>query len=188
MFPMPRGRTAKSEKTRAAIEEAARCLFAERGFERTTVRDIAAAAATDAALVIRYFGSKDELFALVAEPDLSLPDVSNIDHSRIGETLVRYFLQLWEGASGMPVLLRSAASNAAAAERLRRVFMSQVVPVIAAAGSSSSAPQRAGLVASQLLGLGLGRYILKLPPLVGMDTETIVKEVGATIQRYATLD
>ncbi len=185
---MPRGPTAKSQRTRATIELAARRLFAEQGFERTTIRDIASEAGADPALVIRYFGSKDELFAAVAEPELGLPDLSALDPARIGESLVRHFLDLWDGASGLPVLLRSAASNPAAAEQLRKVFATQVFPVIAAAGARETAPMRAGLVASQLLGLALTRYILALPPVVALEREIIIREIGRTVQRYVELE
>jgi AcrR family transcriptional regulator len=185
---MPRGKTAKSERTRAAIEEAARRLFAQQGYERTTVREIAAAAEIDPALVIRYFGSKDELFSVVAEPDLKIPDLGDIPASRIGEALVGHFLDLWEGGSGLSVLLRSAASNEAAALRLKAIFASQVFPAVAAAGSAETAPHRAGLVATQMLGLAMTRYILRLSPVVAMERDFIVREVGRTVQRYATLD
>lgn len=181
---MPRGKSAKSERTRAAIEAAARRLFAEQGFERTTVRDIAGAAQADPALVIRYFRNKDELFATVAEPELELPDLSRVDIERIGETLAAHFLDLWEGDGALAVLLRSAASNPHAAERLREVFARQVFPMIASVGPRETAPQRAALVSSQLLGLALTRYILRLPPVVAMDRATIVREVGRTLQRY----
>lgn len=184
MSLMPPWKIEKSERTRSAIEDAARQLFAERGYERTTIREIAALAQIDPALVIRYFGSKDELFSLVAEPDLQLPNLSAIAPSRIGEALVRHFLDMWEGGSGMPILLRSAASNASAAQSLERIFARQVFPVIASVGEPSTALQRAGLVASQLLGLALTRYILKLPPVVALDRDTIVREIGGTIQRY----
>ena len=185
---MPPRKIEKSERTRAAIEAAARRLFAELGFDRTTVREIAAAAEIDPALVIRYFGSKDDLFSLVAEPNLELPDLSGIRPSRIGEALLNHFLDMWEGGSGMPILLRSAASNDSAAKKLQRIFASQVFPVIESVGEASTAPKRAGLVASQLLGLALTRYILKLPPVVGLDRETLVREVGHTIQRYILPD
>lgn len=181
----------KSDRTRAAIESAARALFERQGYDRTTVREIAAAANIDPALVIRYFGSKEALFSRVAAPGLGLPDLSAVDRRRIGETLVGHFLDLWEGdalGGAMPVLLRSAASNEAAADRLKQVFATQVMPAIATAGKASTASLRAGLVSSQLLGLAMTRYILKLPPVVAMDRDTIVREVGATIQRYATLD
>jgi len=181
--------TPKSIRTREAIEVAARELFAINGFERTTVRDIGARAGIDPAMVIRYFGSKDALFTKVAMPDLRLPDLSGVAPESVGETLVRHFLAQWEGdkgGGGMPVLLRSAASNDDAAARLREIFLTQVFPAIAAAGPPETAPQRAGLVASQLLGLALTRYVVKVPPVVALPMEVIVREVGATIQRYAT--
>jgi len=140
-------------------------------------------------MVIRYFGSKDALFAQVAMPDLKLPDGSGAARVAIGETLVRHFLAQWEGEEGgrgLPILLRSAASNEDAAARLREIFMTQVMPIVASLGPPSTAPERAGLVSSQLLGLALTRYILKLPPMVAMPLDTIVREVGATVQRYAT--
>jgi AcrR family transcriptional regulator len=181
----------KSDATRAKIEAGARKLFEEKGYERTTVRDIAAAAHIDPAMVIRYFGSKDELFRRVAEPRLQLPDLAAIDRSCLGELLVSRFLEIWEsddGVGGMAVLLRSAASNDAAADGLRQIFARQVIPAIGAVGSPATASLRAGLVSSQLLGLALSRYVLKLPPVTAMDRATIVREVGATIQRYVTLD
>ena len=134
---MPEKNLTKSDRTRAKIEAAARDLFQEQGYDRTTVREIAAAADIDPAMIIRYFGSKDELFELVATPRLDLPDLSAVDEQQIGETLVRHFLQLWEGdqgMGGMPVLLRSAASNDAAATRLRQIFSSQVAPAIGRIG------------------------------------------------------
>jgi AcrR family transcriptional regulator len=181
----PEGRT-KSDRTRAAILASAATLFAAHGYERTTVRDIAAGAGIDPSMVIRYFGSKDELFARVAEPDLRLPDLRTVAHAQIGETLVRHFLSVWEDESGLAILLRSAASNELAASKLREIFKAQVTPALVHAGGKSSAAERAGLVASQMLGLALCRYVLKLPPVVGMSRDVIVKEIGKTLQRYAT--
>jgi AcrR family transcriptional regulator len=179
--------TPKSIRTRLAIEAAARELFAANGFERTTMREIGARAGIDASMIIRYFGSKDALFASVSMPDLRLPDLSQVASGAVGESLVRHFLDIWEGeqaGGGLPILLRSAASNEAAAAKLRQIFSEQVFPAVARAGSPATAPTRAGLVASQLLGLALCRYILKIPPLVEMSSATIVREVGATVQRY----
>jgi hypothetical protein len=88
----------------------------------------------------------------------------------------------------MPVLLRSAASNDAAAQQLKNIFQLQVVPTIARIGNPDTAAPRAGLISSQLLGVALCRYVLKLAPVAEMDRVTLVREVGATIQRYATLD
>ena len=188
MGRMPRGSTAKSERTKAAIASAAASLFRQRGYDSTTVRDIAAEARTDPSLVIRYFKSKEDLFAEVAEPRLELPPLGDIDPDLIGDTLIRRFLEIWEGEdNGMPILLRSAASNEAAANRLRDIFATQVLPTIAAVGPSQNVAERAGLISSQLLGLALTRYVLKLPPAVALKKETIVREVGRVIQGYATL-
>jgi AcrR family transcriptional regulator len=176
----------KSDRTRAAILDAAQKLFAQHGHGRTTVRDIAAKASIDPALVIRYFGSKDELFVRAAAFDLRMPDLSKVKRSQIGDTLIRRFLELGEGFTGMTVLLRSAASNDYAASRVRELFAAQVLPAFARVGSRADAAERAGLVASQLLGLALCRYILKIPPVAEMSTEEIVKHIGPTIQRYAS--
>jgi AcrR family transcriptional regulator len=179
-------KTRKSDRTRAAILDAAQTLFAQHGHGRTTVRDIAAKASIDPALVIRYFGSKDELFVRAAAFDLRMPDLSKVKRSQIGDTLIRRFLELGEGFTGMTVLLRSAASNDYAASRVRELFAAQVLPAFARVGSRADAAERAGLVASQLLGLALCRYILKIPPVAEMSAQEIVKHIGPTIQRYAS--
>jgi AcrR family transcriptional regulator len=179
-------KTRKSDRTRAAILDAAQKLFAQHGHGRTTVRDIAAKASIDPALVIRYFGSKDELFVRAAAFDLRMPDLNKVKRSQIGDTLIRRFLELGEGFTGMTVLLRSAASNDYAASRVRELFAAQVLPAFARVGSRADAAERAGLVASQLLGLALCRYILKIPPVAEMSAQEIVKHIGPTIQRYAS--
>lgn len=110
------------------------------------------------------------------------------DAVHVGERLVRHFLALWEGPQAdmaMAVLLRSAASNEASAQQMQDIFTTQVMPVIAKLGARASAGRRAGLVATQLLGLALCRYVLRLPPIAQMKQEDIVKFVGPTIQRYA---
>lgn len=188
-MPEARRATPKSLRTRAAIEMAAKELFSIHGFERTTVRDIGERAGVDPSMIIRYFGGKDALFAHVATPDLHLPELGDIDPASVGEVLVRHFLEQWEGerdGGGLPVLLRSAASNEKAAERLRDIFMTQVFPTIARVGPMETAPTRAGLVATQLLGLAMSRYVLCLPPVVTMPIDLVVQTIGETIRRYAT--
>lgn len=177
-------RRTKSDRTRDTILEAARTLFAERGYDGTTVRDIAAAANIDPAMVIRYFGGKDPLFARAADLDLKLPDISTLPRETVGEALVRHFLSVWEGeASALPIALRSAASNELAAERLREIFATQVAPALARLAGPDT-PAVAGLVATQLLGLAFTRYVLKLPPVVALPRERLVIEVGRSIQGY----
>ena len=182
-------KTAKSERTRAAILKAAQELFAEFGYDRTTVRDVAARAAIDAALVMRYFGSKDELFARATVVDLKLPDLTKITPPHFGDALIRHFLDLWEGPSsngGLTILLRASASSEDIAAKTRAVFAGQVLPMLAQVADRAELPVRAGLIASQLLGLALCRYVLKVPPVVAMTPEQIIKGVGPSLQRYIT--
>ncbi|MBX9459095.1 MAG: TetR family transcriptional regulator [Rhizobium sp.] len=179
----------KSDRTRATILKAARAIFARQGYERTTIRDIAAAAAIDPAMVIRYFHSKEELFALIAEFDLRLPNPADIDPNRIGEALVTHFLDIWEGeqaVTGLAVMIRSAASNEFAARKVHEVFSGQVLPMLTSIGDPGDARDRAGLVASQLIGLAFGRYVVKLAPVVGLSRDRIIRDIGATIQAYLT--
>ena len=134
----------KFERTKTRIAQAAAALFAAKGYERTSVRDIAAAAEIDPAMVLRYFGSKDTLFTEKATTfNLNLPDLTTVKRETVGEVLVRHYLSVWEGdGSGMQILLRSAASNDAAAARMREVFGRQVLPTIAKIAPDRPAERR----------------------------------------------
>jgi AcrR family transcriptional regulator len=180
-------KTAKSQRTKAAILKAAQVLFAEQGYERATVREIAARAAIDPAMVIRYFGSKEGLFARATAFDLGLPDLSTIAKRHIGSTLIAHFLEVWEGSlsnGGLISLLRAAASSEDAANTVRTIFGGQVVPMLAQVVPAAELPVRAGLAATQIMGLAVTRYILKVPPVVAMDRAEIVRLLGPTMQRY----
>jgi AcrR family transcriptional regulator len=180
-------RPRRSEATRAAILEAAHQLFSELGYDRTTIRDIASLAKVDPALAIRYYGSKEELFAKTVDINLALPDLTSLENHKMGEVLVMHFLDLWEGEMGkgkLIVLLRSAASNDFAAEKMRAVFSEQVVPLISKVCRRKDARMRAGLIVSQLMGLAFCRYVLRVEPVVEMTQEQIVKHVAPTLQRY----
>lgn len=177
----------KSERTRSAILAAAQSLFAEVGYERATVREIAARAEIDPALVIRYFGSKEGLFARASVFDLRLPDLTKIKPSQLGATLAAHFVDLWEGpgsTGGMVILLRAGASNEDAANQVRSIFATQVVPRLAQVIDRAELPRRAGLISTQLLGFALCRYVLKVPPVAAMSPGEIVSAIGPTLQRY----
>lgn len=182
--------TSRSDQARAAILAAARHRFAADGFERTTIRAIAADARIDPSMVMRYFGSKDGLFAAAADLDLHLPDLVTVPREKLGETLVRHWVERWEGSFSdelLIVLLRSAITNEGAAERLRMIFDAQVAPALAAVvDDPAEAPTRAGLVSTQMLGLALCRHILRLRPVVALDVETLIASVADTVQRYLT--
>ncbi|HVI58635.1 MAG TPA: TetR family transcriptional regulator [Luteimonas sp.] len=179
--------TSKSEATKAAILAAARERFAADGYERSTIRAIAGDARVDPALVMRYFASKEKLFAAAADFDLHLPDLSALPRTRLGKALVSHFLDRWEGDDNLKALMRASMTNDAAAQRLRRVFSGQLLPFITSlCADRESASMRAGLVVSQAMGLALTRYVLRIPPVVAMRREEIVAWLGPTMQRYIT--
>jgi len=170
-------------ETKAVILAAARQRFAESGFERATIRAIAADANIDPSMVMRYFGSKDQLFAAAADFDLQIPDLSDVEREHLGARLVAHFVDRWERDEALVVLLRSSTTNDEAAQRMRKIFGTQLRPVIARL-DPTDAPRRAGLIATQVLGLALCRYVLRLPPVVAMSHDEVVGWLGPTVQRY----
>ncbi|MEU7312886.1 TetR family transcriptional regulator [Streptomyces sp. NPDC007083] len=177
----------RSATTRTAILEAARERFAADGYERATIRAIARDAGIDPSMVMRYYGNKEGLFAAAVAVNLDLPDPGALPRERIGHTLVAHFLRIWEGDGELTALLRVGATNEAGAQRMQRIFQEQLLPVVREIHPDpEQAPVRAALMASQLLGLGLTRYVLRLPPAVALDREEIVAWLGPTLQRYLT--
>jgi AcrR family transcriptional regulator len=178
----------RSDSTRAAILTAARERFAADGYERATIRAIAAAARIDPALVMRYYGNKEGLFAAAAEFDLRIPDLTELPPAERGARLVGHFLDRWEGDDTLMAWLRAGVTQAAAAERLRSIFVDQLEPALSAVvPDPHEAPKRAGLVVSQMLGLALTRYVLRLPPVTALNREETVAWLGPTVQRYLTM-
>jgi AcrR family transcriptional regulator len=175
----------RSDTTKAAILAAAREHFASSGYQAATIRAIATTAGIDPAMVMRYFGNKEGLFAAAAEFDLRLPDLGSLPRAQLGAAIVNHFLDRWEDDETLMALLRTAVTNEVAAERMRKIFATQIGPTIARFGKDPrTGATRAGLIASQILGLALCRYVLKLPPVVGLKRAEIVRRVGATVQGY----
>ena len=165
------------------ILAAARERFAESGFERATIRAIAADANIDPSMVMRYFGNKDQLFAAAADFDLDFPDMAGIDRDQMGSRMVAHFMNRWERDEALIVLLRSSTTNADAAARMQAIFAAQLLPAITKVNAVDPG-RSAGLIASQMLGLALCRYVLRLPPVVAMPRDEVVSWLGPTIQRY----
>ncbi|MCZ4123823.1 TetR/AcrR family transcriptional regulator [Streptomyces sp. H39-S7] len=168
----------RSDQTKSAILAAARDRFAGHGYERTTIRAVAADADIDPSMVMRYFGSKEGLFEAALAIDLHLPDLTAVPPAELPRVLVRHFLDRWEGnptGDALLVLLRSAVTNDQAAARMRDIFARQVapalVPALAAAGPGTA--RRAGLVSAQLLGLALTRYLVRLPAVTALTPDEI---------------
>ncbi|MFE5675057.1 TetR family transcriptional regulator [Streptomyces erythrochromogenes] len=166
-----------SDQTRAVILRAARERFAAQGYERTTIRAVAADAEIDPSMVMRYFGSKERLFDAALAVDLRLPDLGAVPAGELPAALVRHFVERWEGDpadDALLVLLRSAVTNEQAADRMREVFAAQVAPALAAALGPERAARAAGLVSTQLLGLALTRYLLRLPAVTALGPDDLV--------------
>jgi AcrR family transcriptional regulator len=185
----PSGTQRKSDRTRAAILDAARVQFQQQGYDRTSIRSVAGAARIDPSMVMRYFGSKQGLFAAAAHVDLLLPDLSAVPPRKRGQAMLEHFVRRWEGDLSDDVLLlllRSAVTDEGAAERLRTVFQEQLVAALGAVYEPDEALRRAGLIASQTLGLALGRHILRLPGLSDRPAADLIADLAPTIQRYLT--
>lgn len=178
----------RSDATRAAILSAARERFAAEGYDRATIRAIAAVAGIDPSMVMRYFGSKEGLFVAAAQFDLQLPDLTVLPREEVGRALVAHFLGRWEGDDALQALLRAGVTSDDAAERMRSIFVEQLAPAVTALGGAEDLHVRAGLVATQVLGFALCRYILGWPEVTGMDRERVLAWLGPTVQRYLTED
>ncbi|MEU3726380.1 TetR family transcriptional regulator [Streptomyces sp. NPDC031705] len=179
--------------TQERIRLAAREVFAERGYDKTSVRGVAKVAGVDPALVHHYFGSKDDLFAAAVEvsmePALVVPALLGGGPEGIGERLVRYFLGVWENpATRVPLLavIRSALTHEAAAKVLRTLVLRRVLERIAADLDVPDPTFRAELAASHMVGIAVLRYVVQVEPLASADPEDIVAMVAPTLQRYLT--
>src|SRR2546425_5870323 len=183
-FPIAESRAVRQKgKTKGRILAAARKHFAAYGYERATIRAIAADAGVDPALVMRYFGTKEKLFAATAEFDLRLPDLAAVPRDAIGSLLVGHFLDRWESDDTLQALLRAAVSHQVAVARLRAIFATQVMPALAPLWQDrAAAATRVGLVATQMLGMAVCRHVLRLPPGVGPARPAVVPWAGPTHQ------
>jgi AcrR family transcriptional regulator len=177
----------RSQPTRDRILEQARKLFAQEGYDRTTIRTVAAAADINPSLVLRYYGSKEGLFAAVANFNLEIPDLSAVPHAELGRTLVRHFLQRWDArGEELPALLRVAVTHDQARERLFQLFREQVAPALAKVCGPERVAVCAALVATQTIGLAFTRHVLRFPPVVALSDEVLIDNIGATVQAYLT--
>ncbi len=189
------GRRPGDSGTREAILSAARAAFAEQGYDKATIRGIAARAAVDPALVLHYFGSKERLFGAALQipftPGEVLRAALGADPDRLGEVIVRAFLNAWEPAETRPALIamvRSAMTNDVAQAMVREFLDRRVFGPITAALQIPDADLRATLVGSQFIGLAMMRYVVGFEPMESASVDQIVAAVGPTVQRYLSGD
>lgn len=189
------GRRPGKQDTREAILATARTAFADGGYDGTSIRQIASGAGVDPALVHHYFGTKDRLFLAVVRPPFDPAELMEGIHAGgadgLPERLVRTFLSMWEGpvtGPAMQSLIRGGVAHRATGRLLREFFARQIVRNVGRILGDSLAPDevplRASLVASQLFGLAVTRYILKFEPLASASMEDVAVAVAPTVERY----
>ena len=187
-----RGRRPGAPDTRAAILAAARELFAAQGFAGTSVRAVAASAGVDAALVHHYFGSKDDLFVaaleLPVDPRQRLAEVVAQGPDGAGERMTRVFLSVWDDPDlRLPLIgLARSVLDPSGQRLLRDGFVPAVLHPVGVALGIDRPEVRMPLVASQVIGLILTRYVLEVEPIASMSADDLVAIYGPTIQRYLT--
>ena len=186
------GRPRSETGSKEAILAAARRLFGEIGYERTTIRTIARAADVDPALVHHYYGTKDDLLAaaihLPIDPQPIL-DAAFANPDEAGTVLLLSLLRSWETPEvrdAMLALLRAAVTHPGAATILRNALTRDVLLPAAERIQLPNPDLRAALVGSQVVGLALARYALGIAPLANATVEQIATTVGPSLQRYLT--
>ena len=207
------GRRSGDSGTREAILDAARDEFASHGYDKATIRGIAAGAAVDPALVHHYYGNKERLFtAAMRFPVIPSEVISQMIRpagpggnepspagaAGLGERLVRTAVGMWDSEEvRAPLLgmLRSALTNENAAVMLREFITSTIIGTVAGAAlapergtQGKDARYRASLAASQMVGLAVSRYIFKLEPVASATADELAAAIGPTLERYLTGD
>jgi AcrR family transcriptional regulator len=193
----PAGRRPGTPETRDAILKIARREFATRGYDATSLRLIAAEAEVDPALVIHYFGTKDNLFIAATGLPTGLPDaiasLAGIPVSDFPGVLVRAYLELVDSddsRNAILALVRSAVSHETAAAMLREFLTAQLLPVIARLTPRPARPQRddaqlrASLVAAQLIGIAVLRHVVRVEPLARATPDEIAALAAPAIAQY----
>ncbi|GAA4854365.1 MULTISPECIES: TetR family transcriptional regulator [Saccharopolyspora] len=192
--PKRRGRRRGGEDTRSALLTAARAEFAEQGYDGATVRALAARAGVDPAMVNHWFGGKEGLFAaaiaLPFDPAVVIPALLEGDPERLGERMVRRFLAVWDDAGGgeFVALVRSIATHETAVTMLKELISTAVFARVTEALGSDRPALRASLCGTQIVGLGLVRYVVRLEPLASAEHDVVVAAIAPNLQRYLTGD
>jgi AcrR family transcriptional regulator len=188
-----RGRRPADSGTREAIRDAASRLFAAHGYDRTSMRAVAAEAGVDPALITYFFGSKQRLFIdvvqLPVDPGEIIPIVFAGDRSTAGERLARVVLGVLDNEAlraRVVGLVRAAASDPDAAVMARELISDQLVSRVVEQLDVDDGARRASLVGSQIVGLVVARHVIGIEPLASWPTDELARVVGPTLQRYLT--
>ncbi len=189
------GRRPGDSGTREAIESAARRQFAELGYDRTSLRQVAREAGVDPTLVSHFFGSKQQLFVSVVglpfRPVDVLPRLLEGDPEELGLRLAQFVLGVFESEqsrSQVIGIVRSATSEPEAARLVRELLTREVLAPLAESIGAADAEFRAGLLGSQVVGLVMARYIVAIEPLASRDATEVALAIAPSLQHYLTGD
>ncbi|MEU6771359.1 TetR family transcriptional regulator [Streptomyces sp. NPDC046759] len=177
-------RADRRRATEARILDRARELFAEKGFDRTTIRAVATAAGVDPALVMQYFGSKRELFTRAVQVAPAPPTA--VDSGAVVDQLLASLgLELGSLPEGTVAMLRSMLTDPAAAERVRDLLGRQIEGVCAALPADEDRELRAALMVTALLGVTVGHHLLGLAPLRDAPADRVAALLRPAIRALA---
>lgn len=173
---------------------AARRAFTESGYNGASFRKIGADAGVDPGMIRHWFGDKAGLFRASMQPPVDpealMADVLDGGPDALGERLLRRLLTQWDsdGAHNpMIILVRSAVSHEESTRLLREFVTEQVLGrLIGAMTDASDRALRASLVGSQIIGLVMARYVVRVEPLASAGVDQVVTAVAPTLQRYLT--
>lgn len=189
--PTSRGRRPGETNTREVIAEAARTLFAQKGYRATTLRAIADAAEVDAALVSHFYGNKATLFSKVVafptDADRVISEVCDGPLDAVGRRLAVVIARnmfIDSIVLNMASMVRAAASETEAADFLRQRFLANILLPVAEKVSPDNPEKRASLLMAQSNGLVFARLILKIEPLASMEEEELVEWLTPVFQHY----
>lgn len=187
------GRRPGQSGTREAILNAARSRFAKVGFDKASIRSIAAEAGVDSALVHHYFGTKQRLFVAVVElpidPTVIFEPLSSTPVDRLGEGILRAVVGAWDSPAGVGAIAAFRSVIAGADSSLFRTFLLDIALKDVRERVDSpkgSGQKRIALVASHMIGLLAARKVVHIEPLVSMSIDELVALIGPTLQRYLT--
>jgi AcrR family transcriptional regulator len=186
------GRRPGAGGTREKILAAARSQFGKRGYDGATIRGIAGAARVDPKLVLHYFESKEGVFEAAMDfpfdPAETIPGLLEPGLDNLGIRLARFFLDVWDSPYGARAhaLVRSMVTSKSAASLMRDFVSREVLARVAQALELDRPQVRASLAASQLIGLAMLRYVVKVEPLASAPKADVAAWIGPTLQRYFT--
>jgi AcrR family transcriptional regulator len=187
------GRRPGGPDTRGEIMRAARETFASKGFGATSIRAIAREAGVDAALVHHYFDSKDELFiesmALPVDPRVVAQTIMGGPREELGRRIITAFLGVWESPEGqqrMKAMLRSVVSSDEVARLMREGITAMIIQPVSETLGVPDARLRVTLVATQLIGMALARYLVELEPVASTDPASLIDRMAPVLQHYLT--